>query len=203
MESAGLPLVASGIVPVTRTDFPTIGGVVTSLPESGTRFKTSVEPETCKVIFQLVLTTVPAMLACESFIVNPFLVIASFSCFRVVVFPGFIFTTARPFSRLTSTESTPATDFNDTRTACAQTSQSMPKISMSIDLISAEADAATSRSTSKAVIFFMRISLVRMLKQQVTEIDCEANSFLGKQRPDVLIDRHLRAEAHRAVVIYA
>jgi hypothetical protein len=50
-------------------------------------------------------------------------------------------TAASPFARLTSTESTPDTDFNDTRTACAQTSQSMPKMVMSIDLISADVEA--------------------------------------------------------------
>ena len=62
--------------------------------------------------------------------------------------PGFIFTTASPFSRLTSTESTPDTDFNDTRTAWAQTSQSMPKILMSMDLISAEAEAASTNNVA-------------------------------------------------------
>jgi hypothetical protein len=77
----------------------------------------------------------------------------------VAVLPGFIFTAASPFSRLTSTDSTPDTDFNDTRTACAQTSQSMPKVSMSIDLISANAEAAsTNISDNKAVIFFIRFS---------------------------------------------
>ena len=74
------------------------------------------------------------------------------------MFPGFIFTTASPFSRLTSTESTPETDFNDTRTACAQTSQSMPKILMSIDLISAEAEAASIKNdASKADSFLISL----------------------------------------------
>jgi hypothetical protein len=86
---------------------------------------------------------------------------ASFSCLSVAVLPGFIFTTARPFSRLTSTESTPDTDFNDTRTACAQTSQSMPKILMSMDLISAEAEAASIKNeASKTDSFLIGISSV-------------------------------------------
>jgi hypothetical protein len=53
----------------------------------------------------------------DDFIVNPFLVMASCNCLNVAAFPGFIFTLALPFSRLTSTASTPETDFNDTRTA--------------------------------------------------------------------------------------
>jgi hypothetical protein len=53
----------------------------------------------------------------DGFIVNPFLVMASCNCLKVVPFPGFIFTLASPFSRLTSTDSTPETDLNDTRTA--------------------------------------------------------------------------------------
>jgi hypothetical protein len=90
------------------------------------------------------------MVAVDCFIVNPFLVMASFSCLRVVELPGFIFTEASPFSRLTATESTPGTDFKDTRTACAHTSQSMPKIVMSIALISAEAETADRKSTYKS-----------------------------------------------------
>jgi len=91
--------------------------------------------------------------------VNPFFVMAPCNCFSVAVFPGFILTAARPFSKLTSTESTPATDFNDTRTACAQTSQSMPKMVMSIDLISAEADAASSSNVqTMTAILLIRIS---------------------------------------------
>ena len=74
-----------------------------------------------------VAMTEPATVAVESFMVNPFLVMAWLSCLSVAVLPGFIFTTASPFSRLTSTVSTPDTDFNDTRTAWAQTSQSMPR----------------------------------------------------------------------------
>jgi hypothetical protein len=88
--------------------------------------------------------------------VNPFFEMAFCSCLSVAVFPGFIFTTARPFARLTSTESTPDTDFNDTRTACAQTSQSMPKIAMSMDLISADADATNSNNVeNRAIVFFI------------------------------------------------
>jgi hypothetical protein len=64
----------------------------------------------------------------------------------VAVLRGFIFTEASPSARLTSTDSTPDTDFNDTRTACAQTSQSMPKIEMEMDFISAVADATSSNN---------------------------------------------------------
>jgi hypothetical protein len=94
----------------------------------------------------------------DCFIVNPFLVIASFSCFSVAVLPGFIFTDASPFSRLTSTESTPETDFTDTRTACAQTSQSIPKIVMSMDLISADAETASINSSSSEIVLRIPIS---------------------------------------------
>jgi hypothetical protein len=94
--------------------------------------------------------------------VNPFLVIASFSCLSCVAFPGFIFTTASPFSRLISTESTPDTDFNDTRTACAQTSQSIPKILMSMDLISAEAEAASIKNDASSADSFLMSLLMRV-----------------------------------------
>jgi hypothetical protein len=87
--------------------------------------------------------------------VNPFLVIADCNCFNVTVLPGFILTDASPFARLTSTASTPVTDFSDTRTAWAQTSQSMPKMVMSIDLISADADAMKSRSDIKDIAIFI------------------------------------------------
>jgi hypothetical protein len=47
-------------------------------------------------------------------------------------------------------------DFNDTLTAWAQTSQSMPKIVMSIDLISADAEVTTSNKTdNNAMAFFI------------------------------------------------
>jgi hypothetical protein len=91
--------------------------------------------------------------------VNPFFVTASCNCFSVTVLPGFILTAAMPFSKLTSTDSTPATDFNDTRTACAQTSQSIPKIVMSIDLISAEADVASRNNVQRmTAILLIKIS---------------------------------------------
>jgi hypothetical protein len=91
--------------------------------------------------------------------VNPFFVMASCSCLKVAVFPGFIRTLARPFSRLTSTESTPGTAFNDTRTAWAQTSQSMPNTVMSIDLISADAvTASNSNAEITTASFLMTIS---------------------------------------------
>jgi hypothetical protein len=78
------------------------------------------------------------------------------SCLSVAVLPGFIFTEASPLARLTSTESTPDTDFNDTRTACAQTSQSMPKIEMSMDLISADADTTDINNVeNRTIVFFI------------------------------------------------
>jgi hypothetical protein len=40
--------------------------------------------------------------------------------------------------------------FNDTRTACAQTSQSMPKMLMSIDRISADAEAMSSNEAGNS-----------------------------------------------------
>jgi hypothetical protein len=66
--------------------------------------------------------------------------------------------TASPFSRLTSTASTPTTDFNDTRTACAQTSQSMPKTVISKDLISAFADTARNASATIIKLNFLMVS---------------------------------------------
>jgi hypothetical protein len=91
--------------------------------------------------------------------VKPFLEIASLSCLKLTEFPGFIFTTASPFSRLTSTDSTPGTAFKDTRTACAHTSQSIPKIVMSIDLISADAEIASIKAVeSKASILVISSS---------------------------------------------
>ena len=98
----------------------------------------------------------PATVAVESFMVNPFLAMASFSCLSVAMLPGFSFTTASPFSRLTSTESTPDTAFRDTRTACAQTSQSMPKILILMDWISADAeDASIKNEAIRADSFFI------------------------------------------------
>jgi hypothetical protein len=98
----------------------------------------------------------PTIVTADGFIVNPFFVIAVCNCFNVAVFPGFILTTASPFARLTSTESTPDTDFNDTLTAWAQTSQSIPKMVMSIDFISADAEVTTSnRTDNKAIAVFI------------------------------------------------
>jgi hypothetical protein len=121
--------------------------------------RTSSEPETFSCVFPFATSTVPITLACESFIVKPFFVMACCSWLRVVVLPGFIFTVARPFAKLTSTESTPDTDFKDTRTACAQTSQSIPKIARSMDLISAAADETKSSKTEQiATNLFISIS---------------------------------------------
>jgi hypothetical protein len=111
------------------------------LSDSGTSVNSSFDPETFNCGLPFATTIVPATITTESLIVNPFFVMASCNCFSVVELSDFIFTDAKPFVRLTSTESTPDTDFNDTRTAWAQTSQSMPKIVTSMDLISADADA--------------------------------------------------------------
>lgn len=97
----------------------------------------------------------PDTVAVDCFIVKPFFVMASCSCFSLVALPGFIFTEARPLARLTLTESTPDTDFRDTRTACAQTSQSIPKIVMSIDWISADAEAISSNNVEKIASTFL------------------------------------------------
>lgn len=159
MESGALPFPASGIVPSTTTVLPTIVEALDPEADSGTSCNRSLDPETVNVAPPFVTATVPATTALESFIVNPFLAMASFSCFSVVVLPGFIFTAASPFSKLTVTESTPGTALNDTRTACAQTSQSMPKIVMSIDLISADAESASITSSDRtAVAFFISAS---------------------------------------------
>jgi hypothetical protein len=98
---------------------------------------------------------VPITVTADGIIVNPFLVMAACNCFNVAAFPGFILTAASPFARLTLTESTPDTDFNDTLTAWAQTSQSMPKIVMSMDLISAVAEVTSNRTNNKAMAFFI------------------------------------------------
>ena len=158
-ESGALPFGASGMVPATTTDFPCIEDAFSTSCDSETSSRTSLDPETCNCVLPFVTRIVPATVAFDSFIVNPFFVMAPCNCFSVAVFPGFILTAARPFFKLTSTESTPATDFNDTRTACAQTSQSMPKMVMSIDLISAEADAASSSNVqTMTAILLIRIS---------------------------------------------
>jgi hypothetical protein len=84
--------------------------------------------------------------------VKPFFVMACRNWLIVALLPGFIFTEARPLARLTSTESTPDTDFKDTRTACAHTSQSIPKIAMSMDRISATAETANSNKREQTAI---------------------------------------------------
>jgi hypothetical protein len=158
-ESGDLPFVASGMVPVTVTALPCIEDAFGTLCDSGTSSRTSLDPETFNCVLPFATRIVPVTAAFDCFIVNPFFVMASCNCFSVVVLPGFILTAARPFSRLTSTDSTPATDFNDTRTACAQTSQSMPKMVMSIDLISAGAEAASSSNVqTMTAILLIRIS---------------------------------------------
>ena len=143
------------MMPSISTDFPVSDPASPEVCDSGTIGNSSFEPEIRSWAAPFTSSTVPASVALESFIVNPFFVMALCSCFRVVVLSTLIFTEARPLARLTSTESTPETDFNDTRTACAQTSQSMPKILMSIDLISADADTANSSVANSAIRFFI------------------------------------------------
>ena len=140
------------MVPLTKTDFPLMEVGIGAVPEPGTSSSTSFAPDTCNTDLPFEAITSPETVAVESFIVNPFFVIASFNCFNVVVLPGFIFTVATPLFRLTSTESTPETDFKDTRTACAQTSQSIPKMVMSMDLISAPAEATNSNKVEHSAI---------------------------------------------------
>jgi hypothetical protein len=153
MELGDLPFPASGIAPSTSTDLPSRGAATDTAEESGISSNISFEPDTCSIVLPFVTITFPTVVAADCFIVNPFLVMASLSCFRVAVLPGFIFTDASPFSRLTSTESTPETDFKDTRTACAHTSQSIPKIVMSSVLISADAEIASINSSSTEIAF--------------------------------------------------
>jgi hypothetical protein len=126
------------------------------LLDSGTRLSTSLDPE----IWNLVLpskTNLPAAVTRDCFIVNPFFAMASCNCLRVTVLPGFNFTVARPLSKLTSTERTPFTDITDTRTACAQTSQSIPKIVMSMVRISAREGMAEKTVNSKNKIDFFTV----------------------------------------------
>jgi len=151
---ACLPFVVSGMVPSISTDFPMNAPASPEVSDSGTRGNSSFEPEIRSWAAPFITSTLPSTVSLESFIVNPFFVMALCSCFSVVVLFVFIFTEARPLARPTSTESTPDTDFNDTRTACAQTSQSMPKILMSMDLISADAEAANISSVANSVIAF-------------------------------------------------
>lgn len=142
------------MTPVTTTDFPVPSETFFADP-SGIKDRTSFDPDTRRTVFPPASLIVPATEASESFIVKPFFEIASLSCLKVTEFPGFIFTTARPFSRLTSTESTPGTAFKDTRTACAQTSQSIPKIVMSMDLISADAANASIKTVESVASVFL------------------------------------------------
>jgi hypothetical protein len=149
MRPGALPFPASGIVPSTSTVFP-VSKASFEFCDSETSVSISFDPEIFSWVLSFTTTIVPVIAALASFIVKPFFVMASCSCLSVVVLAGFIFTDASPFARLTSTESTPDTDFNDTRTAWAQTSQSIPKIVMSIDWISAAAEAMNSHNTESS-----------------------------------------------------
>jgi hypothetical protein len=92
-----LPFAASGIVPSTRTNFPTKDAGTGLAPESGISFKLSFEPDTCNVICPVQIEHSPRNAGGGIFHRES---IASFSCFNVVVFPGFILTTATRLSRL-------------------------------------------------------------------------------------------------------
>jgi len=135
--------------------------------------------------------------------VKPFFAMASPSCFKVAVFPGFSVTEASPFSRLTFTVSTPATDFNDTRTACAHTSQSIPKMVMLMVWISARPDTASNNKNRMLTNFFITLSSVRMLKQQIAEVHGKTHAFFGKERAHIAIYGGLDTKAHGVVVINA
>lgn len=97
--------------------------------------------------------TVPAMLAVDCFIVNPFLAIASLNCLSMAVLPGFILTDASHSQRLPRRNRLQGRP--STRTTCAQTSQSMPKMLMSIDLISVVTETAVNNRDSSAMVFFI------------------------------------------------
>jgi hypothetical protein len=156
--SGTFPFGASANVPSTSTVLPAIESKFVVGEVSGIRFIKSFEPETSNCGWPFAATIFPATLRLDGFIVNPFLVMASCNCLKVAALPGFIFTLASPFSKLTSTTSTPETDFNDTRTACAQTSQSMPNIFISIDLTSALADVANNARAPRTTLNFFMVS---------------------------------------------
>src|SRR6185369_4613144 len=198
MTSGVFPFAASGSVPETSTFFPTklAAGDASG---SGASSSLSFDPVICSLSFPPSCTTWPSTVASDCFIVKPFLAIASFNCFNVALFPAFKVTDARPFSRLTLTVSTPATDFNDTRTACAQTSQSIPKTVMLMERISAcAAEAISSNVDITRLIFFINL-LVLMLEKQVTEIEGVAHTFFGRQRADIAVDRDFRPKTHGVV----
>ena len=97
--------------------------------------------------------------------------------------------------------STPVTDFNDTRTACAQTSQSIPNTVMLMERTSACAAEAMSSKADKSKLTFFITLLVLLLEQQITEIHGVAHMLFWEQCSDIAIDWHLRSEAHRVVLV--
>ena len=83
IRSAVLPFPASGIVPSTTTVLPTTELELGAEPDSGTNCSTSLEPETRSATLSPAMITTPETVAVESFIVNPFLAMASFNCLSV------------------------------------------------------------------------------------------------------------------------
>ena len=78
----------------------------------------------------------------------------------------------------------------------------MPKMVMSIDLISADADAASSSNVqAMTAIDLIRNLLVRVLEQQVTKVDRKPHSFFWELCADILINGKLRSEADCVVTI--
>src|SRR5262249_15110108 len=155
-----LPLTGSGTLPSTTTTVEANSAGTPIVDESGSRVTTSFEPEICSFVVPSPDMSLPTATTLDSFMVNPFLAIAVCNCFSVTEFPGLSLTDASPFSRLTSTVATPLTDNRDTRTACAQTSQSMPKMVMSIERISALAGTeSAAQSSNSDVSFFISLSL--------------------------------------------
>ena len=115
----------------------------------------------------------------DCFVVNPFFVIACCNCSIVTVLPGFKVTVANPLFRLTSTESTPLTLFKATRTAWAQTAQSIPKTVISTRLNSAWAELAISISANTINNFISSSSVLSMLEKEICDVDCHSNSLSG------------------------
>jgi hypothetical protein len=101
----------------------------------------------------LLTTILPAMVAVDGFMVNPFFAIASLSCFSVAVLPGFSFCGRESLLKAHSdgvhTRNRPQ---GHAHGVCTDLSIH-PENRMSIDLISAEAETATNNSSSEIVLF--------------------------------------------------
>jgi hypothetical protein len=179
MVSGFLPFGVSGIKPSTVTAFPLscVKSDVWVCWLSGTRLNSSFEPDTRSASFWSSETRVPMATITDCFVVNPFFVIAY--CSIVTVLPGFKVTVANPLFRLTSTESTPLTLFKATRTAWAQTAQSIPKTVISTRLNSAWAELAISISANTINNFISSSSVLSVLEKEICDVDCHPNSLSG------------------------